>query len=82
MASGYIFRYDGISDARLIKALNHNKRELQKERGAKQHIDVAKTPLNYSLHDDKSPQEIYAMLTTYIQETYSTDLDLNDFPID
>ncbi len=58
MASGYIFRYDGISDARLIKALNHNKRELQKERGAKQHIDVAKTPLNYSLHDDKSPQEI------------------------
>jgi hypothetical protein len=58
MASSYLFRYGKIADAVLIKALNHNKRELQKERGAKQHINIAKTPLNYALHGDQAPQDI------------------------
>lgn len=58
MASSYLFRYDKIADTVMIKALNHNKRELQKERGAKKHIDITKTPLNYSLHGDNTPQQI------------------------
>ena len=58
MASGYFFRYKGIADAVLMKAFNHNKREFQKERGAKANIDITRTPLNYALHGDKTPQEI------------------------
>jgi hypothetical protein len=58
LAGNYFFRYGGFGDERLFLALNHNKRELQKERGAKQHIDVVRTPLNYCLHGDKTPHEI------------------------
>lgn len=58
MATGYIFRYGSIAEKTLIKALNHNKRVLQNERGAKRNIDASKSPLNYALHGDDKPEQI------------------------
>ena len=59
MAASHIFRIGSINGKNgVLVALKHNKRELQAERGADAHIDVAKTPLNYCLAGDDTPSKI------------------------
>ncbi|MCB1983979.1 MAG: plasmid recombination protein [Burkholderiales bacterium] len=42
----------------ILNALKHNKRELQTERGAGANIDAFRTPLNYSLTDPSTAEQI------------------------
>jgi hypothetical protein len=50
MASSHLIRLGAIKGNNgVLFALKHNKRTLQKERGSDVHIDVSRTPLNYSL---------------------------------
>lgn len=50
MASSHFFRIGKLkSNNGILKALKHNKRELQAEHGAPANIDVTRTPLNYAL---------------------------------
>ena len=59
MAASHFFRLGSITGKNgILIALKHNKRELQAERGADAHIDVAVTPLNYCLAGDDTPSEI------------------------
>ena len=59
MASSHLIRLGSIKGKNgVLEALKHNKRELQAERGAAAHIDVARTPLNYCLAGDSLPSEI------------------------
>ena len=59
MAASHFFRLGSITGKNgILIALKHNKRELQAERGANAHIDVARTPLNYCLAGDDTPSEI------------------------
>ena len=59
MAASHFFRLGSITGKNgILIALKHNKRELQAERGADAHIDVARTPLNYCLAGDDTPSEI------------------------
>ena len=56
MASSHLIRLGAIKgDNGVLFALKHNKRTLQKERGAGLHIDVTRTPLNYSLTEGSDP---------------------------
>ena len=59
MATSQIFRLGKIKGENgLLVALKHNKRTLQNERGAGANIDVTRTPLNYSLAIDDTPENI------------------------
>ena len=59
MASSHLIRLGSIKGKNgVLEALKHNKRELQAERGAAAHIDVARTPLNYCLAGDSLPSAI------------------------
>ena len=59
MAASHLFRLGSISGKNgVLEALKHNKRELQRERGEAAHIDVTRTPLNYCLTGDTTPQTI------------------------
>lgn len=50
MAASHFFRLGKVKGNNgVLEALRHNKRELQQERGSPAHIDVARTPLNYTL---------------------------------
>jgi Plasmid recombination enzyme len=60
MAASFIFKLDSIVSKRggVLAALKHNKRTLQAERGAGENINVTKTPLNYSLTGNNTPEAI------------------------
>ena len=59
MAASQLLRLGTIKGKNgVLEALRHNKRELQTERGADAHIDVARTPLNYCLAGDDTPSKI------------------------
>jgi hypothetical protein len=59
MASSHIIRLGKVKGENgVLVALKHNKRTLQNERGANSNIDVARTPLNYSLTGDSTPETI------------------------
>lgn len=56
MASSHLIRLGAIKGKHgILEALKHNKRTLQRERGAAVHIDTARTPLNYSLTSVDDP---------------------------
>jgi hypothetical protein len=59
MASSHLIRLGTIKgkDGVLV-AIKHNKRTLQKERGAGANIDATKTHLNYALHGLDTPENI------------------------
>lgn len=59
MATSQIIRLDKVKGKNgLLVALKHNKRELQKERGARENIDATRSHLNYALHGDGDAQKI------------------------
>lgn len=59
MATSQLFRLGKIKGENgVLVALKHNKRTLQNERGAGGNIDVTRTPLNYSLASDDTPEAI------------------------
>ena len=59
MAASHIFRLGTIKGKNgVLVALQHNKRILQAERGACANIDATRTPLNYCLAGDSTPQDI------------------------
>ena len=59
MAASHIFRLGTIKGKNgVLVALQHNKRTLQAERGACANIDATRTPLNYCLASDSTPQDI------------------------
>lgn len=59
MAASQLFRLGSINGQRgVLVALQHNKRTMQAERGADSHIDPTKSPLNYALCGEASPNEI------------------------
>jgi hypothetical protein len=59
MASSYLIRLGRIKgNSGILTALQHNKRTLQAEHGAKANIDTSKTSLNYCLIGDIPPKEI------------------------
>ena len=59
MAASQLLRLGTIKGKNgVLEALRHNKRELQAERGAATHIDMARTPLNYCLAGDSLPSAI------------------------
>lgn len=58
MAASQLFRFGSITGSNgVLYAMQHNKRTLQKERGASANIDANRTPLNYSLASDEAPQQ-------------------------
>jgi hypothetical protein len=60
MAGSYLFRMGKIKGKDgILKAMKHNKRTLQNERGSNANIDASKTHLNYCLAGDEQPQTIY-----------------------
>lgn len=59
MASSHLIRLGKLKgESGILVALKHNKRTLQKERGAGANIDVTKTSLNYSLVSEATPEAI------------------------
>lgn len=59
MASSHLIRLGKVKGENgVLVALKHNKRTLQGERGASANIDVTRTPLNYSLLNDHTPEQI------------------------
>lgn len=59
MASSHLIRLGKIKGKNgILDALKHNKRTLQNERGASANINVARTPLNYSLTGCNTPEHI------------------------
>jgi len=59
MASSYLIRLGTIKGkSGVLEALKHNKRTLQAEWGASANIDATRTPLNYCLAGEDSPQGI------------------------
>lgn len=59
MAASHLIRLGTIKGKQgVLVALKHNKRELQSERGASANIDVTKTPLNYALTGNDTPDNI------------------------
>lgn len=59
MASSYLMRLGKIKGKNgVLFALKHNKRTLQSERGVSANINFARTPLNYSLTESNSPENI------------------------
>jgi hypothetical protein len=59
MAASQLFRLGKIKGENgVLVALKHNKRTLQNESGAGGNIDVTRTPLNYSLASDDTPEAI------------------------
>ena len=59
MASSHLIRLGKLKgESGVLVALKHNKRTLQKERGAGANIDVTKTSLNYSLTNEAAPEAI------------------------
>ena len=59
MASSHIFRLGRIKGKNGIEeALRHNRREIQQERGAGEHIDANRISLNYSLHGEGDAREV------------------------
>lgn len=62
MSSSHLFRLGRIKDKNgkngIEAALKHNRREIQQERGAGEHINASRTPLNYSLYGDGNAREI------------------------
>ena len=59
MAASHLIRLGKLKgESGVLVALKHNKRTLQKERGAGANIDVTKTSLNYSLASEATPEAI------------------------
>ncbi len=59
MASSHLLRLGTIKGKHgVLVAMKHNKRTLQGERGASANIDVTRTPLNYSIASENSPEAI------------------------
>ena len=60
MAGDQLFKIGSVTNKKggVLSASRHNKRTLQSKHGADKHIDVARTPLNYSLTGDRTPEEI------------------------
>lgn len=59
MVSSHLFRLGKIKgDNGLLVALQHNKRTLQSKRGASANVDATRTPLNYSLVSNDTPEKI------------------------
>lgn len=59
MAASHFFRLDKIKGKDcILVALKHNKRENQGSKGSPANIDASRTPLNYALVGQQSPQEI------------------------
>lgn len=59
MAASHLIRLGTIKGkSGVLEALKHNKRMLQAERGASKHINVTRTPLNYSLFGNDTPEQI------------------------
>lgn len=52
------YKNNKLTQDGVICMANHVKRGLQNEMGAKLHIDVKRTPSNYSLHGPSKPSEI------------------------
>lgn len=59
MASSHLFRLGKIkSEGQLLAALQHNKRTPQNMRYALANVDATRTPLNYSLANNDTPEQI------------------------
>lgn len=59
MAASHFFRMGKVKGKNgILGAAKHNKRELQSERGAGANIDAHRTPLNYSLTDPATAEQI------------------------
>lgn len=60
MAASHFIRLKSVINKTggVLAASRHNKRTLQAERGADAHIDATKTPLNYCLAGDSTPEAI------------------------
>ena len=59
MAASHLIRLGKLKGENgVLVALKHNKRTLQKERGAGANIDVTKTSFNYSLANEATPEAI------------------------
>lgn len=59
MASSHLFRMGKVNGKNgILNALKHNKRALQAERGAGANIDAFRTPLNYSLTEPDTAEQI------------------------
>lgn len=60
MAASQLLRLGSVTSKKggVLGALKHNKRTLQAELGAGAHIDVTRTPLNYCLAGDGTPEAI------------------------
>jgi hypothetical protein len=60
MASSQLFKIESVSSKKttLLRALKHNKRTLQAERGANGNINVTRSHLNYSLTGSQTPEQI------------------------
>jgi len=68
--SSFLLNIGAISTIRKLRAaFMHNKREIQKELGARSHIDSQKIPLNYSLIEVVSTDELIRKVNERI-ETY------------
>lgn len=59
MAASHLLRLGTIKGRNgVLEALKHNKRTLQNERGASVNINVSRTPLNYSLTENETPEQV------------------------
>ena len=59
MAGSHFFRMGKVNGKNgILSALKHNKRALQAELGAGAHIDAFRTPLNYSLTDPATAEQV------------------------
>ena len=59
MASSHLLRLGTIKGKHgVLVAMKHNKRTLQNERGASANIDANRTPLNYSIASENTPEAI------------------------
>ena len=59
MASSHLLRLGTIKGKHgVLVAMKHNKRTLQNERGASANIDATRTPLNYSIASENTPEAI------------------------
>lgn len=54
----HLFRYGSVNGKSFVAAIKHNRRETQKVFGAKAHIDINRTSLNYYLHGLESAEKI------------------------
>ena len=70
----FLLGIGGINSLKQLRAaFRHNKREIQKELGARSHIDAQKIPLNYSLVESVSTDDLIHAVTEMI-ETYENNV--------